>query len=73
MSRESIREFRRRATVENQDDRDGLKYVRAVARSLHPIRFGIGGLYYLEREAKLTLMNFLVTGTGNLLIAFKQI
>ena len=47
------------------------KYITACARSMCPLRIRMAGFYYMEREAKLTLVSFLATGTGNLLIAFK--
>ena len=47
------------------------KHIKACARSMKPLRFAIGNFYYMERKAKLTLASFLLTGTGNLLIAFK--
>lgn len=45
--------------------------LRREQKSLRSLRICIGGLYYMEAEAKLTFMHFVVNGTGNLLIAFK--
>ena len=47
------------------------KYTRACARSLKTLRFAVGSFYYMEREARLTLASFLMTGSANLLIVFK--
>ena len=47
------------------------KYVRQVADSLGPIRFGVAGLYYMEKNAETTFLNSLVDGTLSMLITFK--
>jgi hypothetical protein len=47
------------------------KYIRQVADSFGPIRFGVGGMYYMERNAKLTFLDFLFNGTLTTLIIFK--
>lgn len=39
-----------------------------VAKSLRPLRFEIGQTYRLERIAKLTIADFLISGVVNLLI-----
>lgn len=49
------------------------KHEMLVSGSLTPIRFGVGGLYYMEREARLTFMDFLANGTLTMLIAFKSL
>lgn len=46
---------------------------KLVTHSLAPIRFSVGGLYYMEREARLTFIHFLANGTLSLLIAFKSV
>jgi len=47
------------------------KLIDSHARSCMLLRFAVGPFYYMEREAKLTLLNFLTTGVANLLIATK--
>ena len=47
------------------------KYLGRCVRSLAPIRVAVGEFYYMEHDAKLTLMSFLVAGTGTVLVTFK--
>lgn len=46
-------------------------YLRKVMKSLRPLRICIAGTYYLEEEAKLTFMEFLVNGNINILLTLK--
>lgn len=46
-------------------------YIRKVQKSLLPLRISVGGFYYMEKEAKLTFMQFLLNGNINLLVTFK--
>jgi hypothetical protein len=41
-------------------------------KALRPIRINIGGLYYMEKDAKLTVMNFIVVGTVNMLLLLQN-
>ena len=45
------------------------KYYLAAAKGLAPLRFKVGGLYAMEKSAKLTLAGLLAFGTGKVLIA----
>ena len=47
-----------------------IEYLRRSALVLQPLRFDVAGLYYMETNAKLTLANFFLTGTADLLLAF---
>ena len=49
---------------------DRRKHLRKIIKSLRPIRMNVGGLYHMEKSAKLTFMGFLLYGTGRILIAF---
>lgn len=49
------------------------KCEKLVTDSLAPIRFGVAGLYYMEKEARLTFLHFLCNGTLTLLITFKSV
>lgn len=44
------------------------KYVLCTVTSFRPLRFQIGGTYYLDKEAKLTYADFLISGTASALI-----
>jgi hypothetical protein len=48
------------------------KMAKTMVRSLAPIRVTIGGMYHMEKEAKLTLINFVVTGTTNMLLILQR-
>lgn len=48
-----------------------LEYNKMVLKSLRPLKIQIGGLYYMESEAKLTLTDFIISGTVDLLLMFK--
>lgn len=69
MSSDFIWAFRYQSAEESDANRK--KYIETYARSCLPLRFAIGNFYFMEREAKLTLAAFLITGTANLLVAFK--
>lgn len=45
--------------------------LKKLVVSLIPLRVCIGRLYYMEREAKLTFIQFLVNGSVNILLTFK--
>ena len=45
-----------------------LKHVNA----LRPVRVNICGLYHMERDAKLTFMNFIIVGTVNVLLLLQN-
>lgn len=46
-------------------------FLSKVINSLSPLRVCVGGKYYMEKEAKLTFINFLVNGVVNLLLSSK--
>lgn len=46
-------------------------YLRLVGKSLLPLRFSFGGIYFMDKQAKCTLISFVIELTANLLIAFK--
>ena len=54
--------------VDPEYKRLAIKHVKA----LRPVRVNICGLYHMEREAKLTLMNFIVVGTVNVLLLLQN-
>lgn len=44
-------------------------FVKKVIRSLRPLRVCVGGFYYLERQAKVTFVAFIVNGNIQLLLS----
>lgn len=46
-------------------------YMSKEMKSLSPLRICIGGTYYMERQAKLTFMEFIVNGNINMLLTSK--
>jgi hypothetical protein len=45
---------------------------KTMVRALAPIRVTIGSMYHMEKEAKLTLVNFIATGTMNMLLILQK-
>lgn len=44
------------------------KYLISTIKSFFPFRVHVGGLYYLDKEAKLTFMQFLGTALANMFL-----
>ena len=47
------------------------KEIARLARSFMPLKFHVGGVYYMEKETKLSLLKFLITDTLNILLVLK--
>src|SRR6185503_19760175 len=48
------------------------KLALKCVRALNPIRINIGGLYKMDRDAKCTLINFIMVGTVNILLVLSN-
>lgn len=57
--------------ISNVKETQTKMYFRKVHKSLIPLRVSVGGLYYMEKEAKVTFIQFLVNGNINLLVTIK--
>lgn len=68
-SKQFIWNFRHTIIVPKPDQKI---YKDCICRTLRPLRFGVGGLYYMEKRAKITLIHFLGRGTGKMFIAIND-
>lgn len=64
-----IREFN--ISIATNDGVTPSKELAAIAKSLFPLRFAVGGIYYMDKSAKLSLIAFLISGTTNFLLTFE--
>jgi hypothetical protein len=48
------------------------EYIKRSLKSLRPIQFGVGRLYYMGKKARLTLIHVIINSTVNLLLLKDQ-
>jgi len=59
-------------TVNTTSDTKARKYWKLVLESCPIVRCNVGGMYYMEARAKLTLFEFMINGVVSLLVNVKR-